>query len=42
MYVRIYIAFNKLHKLRIVLCSCKMSFKIGSLRCVKYIEKKPT
>ena len=42
MYVVMSIAFNKLRKLKIVLCLFKMSFKISSLRCVKYIEKKPT
>ena len=31
---------HDLHK--ILLCECKMSSKIGSLRCMKYIEKKTT
>ena len=31
---------HDLHK--ILLCKCKMSSKIGSLRCMKYIERKPT
>ena len=35
-------AFNDLHILKILLFECKMSFEIGSLRCVKYTEKKPT
>ena len=39
---KVYTALNDLHNLKILLCECKMSFKIGSLRCVKYIEKKPT
>ena len=34
-----YVAFNDLYHLKTLLCECKMSFKIGSLRCVKYIEK---
>ena len=32
---------NDLH-LKILLCECKMSFKIGSLSFVKYIDKKST
>ena len=34
------ISLHDVHK--IPLCECKMSFNIGSLGCVKYIEKKPT
>ena len=30
-----------IHNLITLLCECKMSFKIGSLTCVKYIEKQP-
>ena len=33
------ISLHDVHK--IPLCECKMSFNIGSLGCVKYIEKKP-
>ena len=32
---------NDLH-MKILLCECKMSFKIGSLSFVKYIDKKST
>ena len=39
---KVYAAFNGLHNLKILLFEWKMSFKIGSLRCVKYIEKQPT
>ena len=28
--------------MKILLYECKMSFKIGSLTCMKYIEKQPT
>ena len=38
---KVYVAFNDLHNLNILLRECKMSFKIGSLTCVKYIEKQP-
>ena len=34
------ILLHDLHK--ILLCEWKVSFNIGSLGCVKYIEKKPT
>ena len=34
------ILLHDLHKT--LLCECKVSFNIGSLGCVKYIEKKPT
>ena len=32
---------NDLYNLNILLCECKMNFTIGSLTCVKYIEKQP-
>ena len=38
--VKVYVAFNGLHNLKIPLRECKMNFKTGSFRCVKYIEKK--
>ena len=42
LWLKVYVAFNDLHYLKVLLCECKMSFKIGSLRCVKCIEKKST
>ena len=36
----LYAAFDDLDKLKILLYKCTISFEIGSLRCVKYIEKK--
>ena len=41
-WLKVYVAFNDLHNLKILICECKMIFKIGSLRRVKYIEQKPT
>ena len=42
-WLKVYIAFNDLHILQIVivLCKWKIGFKISSLRFVKYIDKKP-
>ena len=40
--LKVHVAFHDLHNLKIRLCKCKMSFKIGSLMCVKCIEKKVT
>ena len=42
LWLKVNVAFNDLHKLKILICECKMIFKIGSLRHVKYIEQKPT
>ena len=42
LWLKVYVAFNDLHNLKILLCECRMSFKMGSLRCVKYIEKQAT
>ena len=41
LWLKAYVALIDLYNLKILLCDCKVSFKIGSLRCVKYIEKKP-
>ena len=41
-YVALYVAFNDLCNMKILLCKYKMSFKIDLLMCVKYIEKKQT
>ena len=43
LWLKVYIASNNLHilKIRIELCKWKISFQITSLRFVKYIEKKP-
>ena len=40
LWLKEYVAFNDLHHLKILLCKCKMSFKIGSLMCEIYWEKK--
>ena len=40
--LKVYVAINDLHNLKILLCKCKINFKIGSLTCGKYIEKQPT
>ena len=42
LWLKVYVAFNDLHNLTILLCECKMSFKIGSLRCEIYWEKTNT
>ena len=42
LWLKVYVVFNDSHHLKILLCECQMSFKFGSLRCVKYSEKKPT
>ena len=42
LWLKVYVAFNDLHNLKILICERKMIFKIGSLRYVKYIEQKPT
>ena len=38
--LNILVAFNDLRNLKILLCEWKTRFQIGSLRCVKYVEKK--
>ena len=40
--LKVYVAFNDLHNLKILLCECKMRFKIGSLRCEIYWVKTNT
>ena len=42
LWLKVYVAFNDLHNLKILLCECEMSFKIDNLRYVKNIEKKST
>ena len=42
LWLKVYVAFNDLHNLTILLCECKMSIKIGSLRCEIYWEKTNT
>ena len=42
LWLKVYVAFNDLQNLKILLFECKMSFKKGSPRSVKYIEKNPT
>ena len=41
LWLKVFAAFNDLHNLKILLCQCKMSFKIDSLTCMKYIKKQP-
>ena len=31
LWLKVYVAFNDLHNLKILLCECKLSFKIGSM-----------
>ena len=42
LWLKVYVAFNDLHNLTILLCECKMSFEIGSLRCEIHWEKTNT
>ena len=40
--LKLYVVSDDLHNLKILLCECKMSFKIGSLRCVTYWDETNT
>ena len=42
LWLKVCVAFTDLQNLTIVLYECKMSFKMGNLRCAKYVEKKWT
>ena len=38
LWLKVYVVFNNLHNLNILLCECKISFVIGSLTCEIYWE----
>ena len=42
LWVKVYVAFNDLRYLKILLWESKMSIKISSLKCMEYIQKTPT
>ena len=42
LWLKVYVAFNELYNLKILLCEWKIGFKIDSLMYEKYIKKKPT